>query len=155
MNYEYLKELPTFEEYCDQRLDSKLPSISEIRQRHYLMQGLTSLDTPVNPGDRLAEARRRGLLDNDNAAFRTPNYRSHIYPQCSLEDVQDWRHKDSSIQRIIDENTGRPARYYHRGIDNLDFLNNNFYRSPEQIDLKLKTPRKGFAGSIVDRAMYW
>lgn len=155
MNYEYLKELPTFEEYCDRRMDGNLPSISEIRQRHYLMQGLTSLDTPINPEDRLADARRRGLLDNDSVASKVPYYRSHIYPDYSLEGVQDWRHQDSSIQRIIDENTGRPARYYHRGIDNLDFLNNNFYRSPGQADLRLKMPRKGFAGSIVDRAMYW
>lgn len=148
MNYEYLKELPSFTEHCDQRLDGRLPTISEIRQRHYLMQGITSL--PYDRNNRLAEIRRR--TDEDTVSSR-PYFRSHIYPECSLEGVQDWRHKDASTQRLIDENTGRPTRYYHGGIDNLDFLNNNFYQNPDKVDLKLKAPRKGFAGSIVDRAM--
>ena len=139
MNYEYLKELPSFEEYCDQRLENnRLPSISQIRQRHYLMQGLTSLDLPYDKNDRLAKC--RASLDNDTITSR-PYFHSHIYPECNLDEVRDWRQKDQSIERIIDENTGRPTRYYHRGIDNLDFLNHNFYKNSDKIDLKLKMPR--------------
>lgn len=155
MNYEYLKELPDFTEYCDQRLDSKLPSMSEIRRRHILMQNLTGLDLPSS-GDRLTDFRRRMINENqtNSTIASRPYFRSHIYqPDCSIDEVKDWRHHDQSIDRIIDENTGRPTRYYHRGIDNLDFLSNNFYKNPESTDLKLHKPRRGFAGSIVDRAM--
>lgn len=160
--YEQLKELPDFSEHCDARAAGALPTIQEIRNRHLLLQRKTLQDEypwtgPAEPvrtaADRLTQARRLlrpDLLPVDelDSCYSRP-YLKHVKRSpVPLEPTAD-----RDVRRIVDQSLGRP--HFAHDQYGLDFLGRHFYRDPLRRDLKLAMPRRSYAGSLVERTLYW
>lgn len=174
--YESLKELPDFSDYSS---DRRLPTVAEIRNRHLLVQkktlldqsdlGSDSLDLPVrlslkrrwlrDPDDPMCKEQQLGSpnwsLSNSKIGSQIDsNYLHRRRPLPCLESNKDQTSRD--IQRILDESLNVCRFHQHQNtLDSLDFMGHNFYRDPLKKDLKLIYPRKSYAGSLIERTLYW
>lgn len=175
--YESYKELPDFSDFSTKRAEGQLLSIAEIRNRHLLMQKRTlmendllnsdSLDLPVrlalkrewlkNPyepmsGDLASVAWTSSRFPLSKSIDFSSN-RAHRPSKCWELDEQK---SQRDVRRIVDENLISPKYFHHRNtLDNINFLENNFYRDALRRDLTVHLPRKSYAGSIVERSLYW
>ena len=173
--YEQLKELPNFSDYSVARAEGRIPSIASIRNRHLVLQRLTLLDeapygstgsvVPVRSALRHrwmhdANPINHRLSDSIKNRHDDANDKVHVrhlrkYPVMNLDLYEESNQADRDVRRILDENLGLPNFHQSRQLLYMDFVGNHFYRDPIKRDLTLNQPRRSFAGSLVERTLYW